>query len=138
MYRFSRQIFMQIKDSIDPHPDTITAAEARRRVLRACEDTVERMARDPRYFPRPARSLFQEIRFYFPIKEQAQVYYSIERTLRVANEFIQEEIERSGEGAIVPCRATTRKGKPCQRTPLPGREYCPSHQHLEEPLAITV
>jgi hypothetical protein len=137
MYRFSRQIFMQIKDSIDPHPDTITAAEARRRVLRACEDTIERMARDPRYFPRPARSLFQEIRFYFPIKEQAQVYYSIERTLRVANEFIQEEIERSGEGAIVPCRATTRKGKPCQRTPLPGREYCPSHQHLEEPLAIT-
>jgi len=137
MYRFSRQIFMQIKDSIDPHPDTITAAEARRRVLRACEDTVERMARDPRYFPRPARSLFQEIRFYFPIKEQAQVYYSIERILRVAHEFIQEEIERSGEGAIVPCRATTRKGKPCQRTPLPGREYCPSHQHLEEPLAIT-
>jgi hypothetical protein len=137
MYRFSRQIFMQIKDSIDPHPDTITAAEARRRVLRACEDTVERMARDPRYFPRPARSLFQEIRFYFPIKEQAQVYYSIERILRVAHEFIQEEIERSGEGAVVPCRATTRKGKPCQRTPLPGREYCPSHQHLEEPLAVT-
>ena len=28
--------------------------------------------------------------------------------------------------------ATTRKGKPCQRTPLPGREYCPSHSHLEE------
>jgi len=137
MYRFSRQIFMQIKDSIDPHPDTITAAEARRRVLRACEDTIERMARDPRYFPRPARSLFQEIRFYFPIKEQAQVYYAIERILQVAHEFIQEEIERSGEGAIVPCRATTRKGKPCQRTPLPGREYCPSHQHLEEPLAVT-
>jgi dTDP-glucose pyrophosphorylase len=22
-------------------------------------------------------------------------------------------------------------GKPCQRTPLPEREYCPSHQHLE-------
>ena len=30
------------------------------------------------------------------------------------------------------CKATTRKGKPCQRTPLPDREYCPSHQHLEE------
>jgi hypothetical protein len=28
-------------------------------------------------------------------------------------------------------RATTRKGKPCQRTPLPERDYCPSHQHLE-------
>jgi len=37
MYRFSRQIFMEIKDAIDPHPDTIPAHEARRRVLRACE-----------------------------------------------------------------------------------------------------
>jgi hypothetical protein len=26
----------------------------------------------------------------------------------------------------------TRKGKPCQRTPLPERHYCPSHQHLEQ------
>ena len=135
MYRFSRQIFVHVKDSIDPHPDTISVAEARQRVLRACEDTIERMAKDPRYFPRPTRSLFQEIRFYFPINEQAHVYYTIERILRVAHAFIQDEIERSGEGAVVPCRATTRKGKPCQRTPLPGREYCPSHQHLEEPLA---
>jgi hypothetical protein len=101
MYRFSRQIFIEIKDAVDPSPDTISKAEARRRVLQACEGTVERLARDARYFPKPARSLFQEI-------------------------------ERSGEGVVAPCRATTRKGKPCQRTPLPGREYCPSHSHLEE------
>jgi len=137
MYRFSRQIFLQIKDAVDPQPDTVNVVEARRIVLRACEGTLERLANDPRYFPKPARSLFQEIRYYFPITEQARVYYAIENTLRIAQEFIQEEIERSGEGAIVPCRATTRKGKPCQRTPLPGREYCPSHQHLEEPLALT-
>ena len=30
------------------------------------------------------------------------------------------------------CRAHTRKGTPCQREPLPGRDYCPSHKHLEE------
>jgi hypothetical protein len=136
MYRFSRQIFVEIKDAVDPHPDTVGAAEARRRVLRACEATIERLARDPRYFPKPARSLFQEIRYYFPITEQARVFHTIERTLAVASEFIQNEIERSGEGAITPCRATTRKGKPCQRTPLPGREYCPSHQHLEESLTM--
>src|SRR5262245_8410974 len=65
MYRFSRQIYVQIRDAIDPHPDTISVAEARRRVLRACESTVERLARDARYFPKPARSLFQEIRYYF-------------------------------------------------------------------------
>ena len=30
------------------------------------------------------------------------------------------------------CRACTRRGTPCQREPLPGRDYCPSHKHLEE------
>ena len=35
------------------------------------------------------------------------------------------------DGGVARCRATTRKGKACQRTPLPGRDYCPSHQHLE-------
>jgi len=35
------------------------------------------------------------------------------------------------DGGVSRCKATTRKGKACQRTPLPGRDYCPSHQHLE-------
>jgi hypothetical protein len=30
------------------------------------------------------------------------------------------------------CLASTRKGTPCQREPLPGMDYCPSHKHLEE------
>ena len=29
MYRFSRQIFIEIKDAVDPSPDTISAPEAR-------------------------------------------------------------------------------------------------------------
>ena len=33
-------------------------------------------------------------------------------------------------GNRLECRATTRKGKPCQRMPLPHNGYCPSHQHL--------
>ena len=35
------------------------------------------------------------------------------------------------DGGAARCQATTRKGKPCQRTPLPERDYCPSHQHLD-------
>ncbi|MFM9125091.1 MAG: hypothetical protein ACKOSO_08080 [Actinomycetota bacterium] len=132
MFRFSRQIYIEVKDAVDPAPDTISVAEARRRILTACESTIERLARDARYFPKPARSLFQEIRYYFPITEQARVYYTSERYSGLAQEFIREELERQGEGVVAPCRATTRKGKPCQRTPLPGREYCPSHSHLEE------
>ena len=35
-------------------------------------------------------------------------------------------------GNPLECRATTRKGTPCQRMPLPHNGYCPSHQHLAE------
>ncbi len=132
MYRLSRAIFLEIKDQVDPHPETITVAEAKRRVLHSCEATIERLARDPRYFARPAQSLFHEIRHLFPISQQARVYAVIEHHLARAVDHINEELERSGEGMAARCRATTRKGKPCQRTPLPDREYCPSHQHLEE------
>ena len=132
MYRFSRAIYLEIKDYVDPHPDTIAPVEARRRVLEACEGTIERLARDPRYFARPARSLFEEVRYLFPITQQARIYYAIEHYVALAREFIQREMERNSE-TFARCRATTRKGKPCQRTPLPEREYCPSHQHLEEP-----
>jgi hypothetical protein len=34
------------------------------------------------------------------------------------------------------CLASTRKGTPCQREPLPGRDYCPSHKHLEETFEV--
>ena len=35
-------------------------------------------------------------------------------------------------GNALECRATTRRGTPCQRMPLPHNGYCPSHQHLAE------
>ena len=40
-------------------------------------------------------------------------------------------------GAPLACHASTRKGTPCQRDPLPGSKYCPSHKHLEEDFAAT-
>jgi hypothetical protein len=46
-----------------------------------------------------------------------------------------EEREMAGydiDGNRLECRATTRRGTPCQRTPLPRNGYCPSHQHLAE------
>ena len=61
---------------------------------------------------------------------------AIDRHISAAVTYILEEIERNGEG-VASCKATTRKGKPCQRTPLPDREYCPSHQHLEERTHVT-
>jgi hypothetical protein len=131
MYHYSRAIFRALKDMVEPQSDTVTTEEARRQVLEACERTVQRLAEDPRYFARPARTLFEEIRFYFPITQQARVYFVIDRTIGLAVSNVRAEQARRTE-ALNRCRATTRKGAPCQRQPLPGTAYCPSHQHLAE------
>jgi hypothetical protein len=132
MYQYSRAIYRSVKDMIDPYGDQETQLESRRSVLVACEQTMERLATDPLYFAKPERALFQDIRRHFPITAQAQVAWAVERGVKAAVDFIEEQIE-SGllDGGVARCRATTRKGKPCQRTPLPDRDYCPSHQHLE-------
>ena len=83
MYHYSRAIFRALKDMVEPQTDSVTPGEARRQVLEACERTVQRLAEDPRYFARPARSLFEEIRFYFPITQQARVYFVIDRAIGV-------------------------------------------------------
>ena len=132
MYQYSRAIYRSIKDMIDPYVDRETQLEYRREVLAACEDTMERLAKDPLYFSKPDRALFQDIRRYFPITCQAQVSWAVQEGLAAATAFIQSQIEAGAfDGGVARCRATTRKGKPCQRTPLPERDYCPSHQHLE-------
>ena len=132
MYQYSRAIYRSIKDLIDPYADPITQLEYRRQVLAACEGTMERLAADPHYFAKPDKALFGDIRRYFPITVQAQVAWSVNQGVGAAVDFIEEQIESGAfDGGVARCRATTRKGKPCQRTPLPERDYCPSHQHLE-------
>jgi hypothetical protein len=132
MYQYSRAIYRSIKDRIDPYSDPQTRLESRRAVLIACEQTMERLAKDPLYFAKPERALFQDIRRYFPITAQAQVAWAVQEGVSAACTFIEEQIEAGAlDGGVARCRATTRKGKPCQRTPLPERDYCPSHQHLE-------
>jgi hypothetical protein len=132
MYQYSRAIYRSIKDLVAPYADQESQLESRRSVLEACEQTMERLASDPLYFAKPERALFQDIRRHFPITAQAEVAWAVHRGVTAAVEFIEEQIE-SGllDGGVARCRATTRKGKPCQRTPLPERDYCPSHQHLE-------
>jgi hypothetical protein len=132
MYQYSRAIYRSIKDLIDPYVDASTQLEYRHEVLGACEATMERLASDPHYFAKPDRALFQDIRRYFPITVQAQVAWAVNEGVGAAVEFIEEQIEAGTfESGVAHCHATTRKGKPCQRTPLPERDYCPSHQHLE-------
>ena len=132
MYQYSRAIYRSIKDLIDPWVAADVQLEYRRAVLDHCEQTMERLAKDPLYFARPDRALFQDIRRYFPITVQAEVAWAVKEGIAAATAFIEEQIEAGAlDGGVARCRATTRKGKPCQRTPLPDRDYCPSHQHLE-------
>jgi hypothetical protein len=132
MYQYSRAIYRSIKDLIDPYAPVATRVEARRAVLCECEQTMERLAADPHYFARPDRALFQDIRRYFPIATQAQVAWAVREGVAAAVSFIEAQLEAGLlDGGIARCKATTRKGKACQRTPLPSRDYCPSHQHLE-------
>ncbi len=132
MYQYSRAIYRSVKDLIEPYGTPNRRLASRRAVLSACEGTMERLASDPLYFAKPDRALFQDIRRYFPITAQAQVAWAVREGVSAALTFVEDQIQAGAlDGGVARCRATTRKGKACQRTPLPDREYCPSHQHLE-------
>jgi hypothetical protein len=128
VYQFSRSIYRELAPHI-PQQDRA----CNQRILDACEMTMQRLLTDRRYFAKPTKALFGELRAYFPINEQLLVYRVVERNVRLALHYLEttpaEELilDSSRE-----CRAHTRKGTPCQREPLPGRDYCPSHKHLEE------
>jgi len=133
VYQFSRSIYRELAAEVQG-ADQVELYENRQRVLRSCEAAMERLATDRYYFARPARSLFNEIRVFFPIKSQLRVLTVVERHVRLAIGYVDEHA-RAGvtfDGSPLCCHATTRKGTACQRVPLPGSKYCPSHQHLRK------
>jgi hypothetical protein len=134
MYQFSRAIYRELADEIieDQRPPTLVSNHER--VLRACEAAIHRLVTDRYYFARPARSLFNEIRMFFPVASQRRVLNVINTYMAFAEEYVRS-LPTTGfdlTGNPLRCRASTRKGTPCQRAPLPHNGYCPSHQHLAE------
>ena len=134
MYRFSRAIYRELADEIVEDPHSACAYANHERVLRSCEAAVERLATDRHYFAHPSRTLFNDIRAYFPLHCQRRVFCVIDRYLGFADEFLRSQPQNGFDvyGNPLQCRASTRKGTPCQRMPLPHNGYCPSHQHLAE------
>jgi hypothetical protein len=126
MYRFSRAIYRELAhDIVDGEHE---------KVLKACERTVERLALDRTYFARPTRTLFNDIRAHFGVHTQHRVLRVVDRYISCADDYLSK-LPRSGYDAAgnpLQCKATTRRGTPCQRIPLPRNGYCPSHQHLAE------
>src|SRR5205823_9716102 len=78
MYQYSRAIYRSIRNLIDPYVAPTVQLEYRRTVLEHCEQTMERLAKDPMYFAKPDRALFQDIRRYFPITAQAEVAWAVQ------------------------------------------------------------
>ena len=128
MYQVSRAIYRELARDIAGGRDEHEA------VLHTCEATIERMVADAHYFARPARTLFNDIRFCFPMTSQARVWSVINAYVHAAESYL-DSLPKAGydvNGNPLQCRATTRKGTACQRVPLPHNGYCPSHQHLAE------
>jgi uncharacterized protein DUF5763 len=128
MYQVSRAIYRELSTDIDGGRD------AHEQVLRSCEATVERLVGDRHYFARPARYLFQEIKPHFPMHAQPRVWRVVQGYVECALDVL-DRMPQNGfdvHGQPLQCRATTRRGTPCQRMPLHHNGYCPSHQHLAE------
>jgi hypothetical protein len=134
MYQFSRGIYRELSPLVERRNGGRHYLADQLHVLRACEAAVKRLASDRHYFARPARTLFTDVRSYFPVSRQHHVYTVIARYMTLADEFLTA-LPPAGcdaDGNPLQCRAMTRKGTSCQRTPLARNGYCPSHQHLAE------
>jgi hypothetical protein len=134
MYHFSRAIYRELAPYVRDEKSASQRQGNRELVLHECEAAIERLMTDRRYFAKPARTLFCDVRPYFSINDLSRVFTIIDRNMQVAEDFLTRVPDYAFDSNGVPrrCQAMTRKGRPCQRQPLPASEYCPSHQHLEE------
>ena len=128
MYQVSRAIYRELAC------DIATGRAGHAEVLRACEGAIERLATDRHYFAQPARTLFRDIRGNFPLQSQLRVWVIVRDYVEAAEHVLASLTTRGRDafGNQLACRATTRRGTPCQRMPVHENGYCPSHQHLAE------
>ena len=123
MFQVSRSLYRRLA----PHAvgDTRQVIERNRiRILDACERTLRRMEAEPD-FADPARYLFEEVRVCLPVSGQGWARRLIDFHVAAAQRLIAE-MPRERQ-----CAAFTRQGTPCEREPVEGGEFCPSHRHLE-------
>jgi len=130
MYRFSRAIYRDLQPYL--LKGQLRPELGQRLLLSACERNIERLARDHRRFARPAAALFGDVRALFPVSMQLMAYDVIEVHMNNALEFLDAEVAERGSADLLRCRATNRKGKACQRVPVTGSGYCPSHRYIEK------
>ena len=137
MYQFSRSLYRELaQDVLAGRSEDVSAT--RMQFLRACGSSMERLALDRHYFAKPVRTLFNDVRHYFPMTDQMRVYRLCEKHMELAVEYVDSQL-REGvtfDGSPACCHASTRRGTACQRVPLPGSKYCPSHKHLDDDFEV--
>ena len=106
----------------------LTTSASRRELLTACHGAMLRLLSQENLSARPARSLFRDVRHLFPVDQQARVLEII-RVHVEAGERLAHSLEPYRRRR---CGAFSRRGRPCEREPLPGVHFCPSHKHLED------
>ena len=133
MYQFSRSMYRELASDVVPCRGEAVGL-TRQRFLRACERSVERLALDRHYFAHPLRTLFNDVRCFFPIGEQMRVYRTCAKHMALATEYVDSQLRQgvTFDGSPVSCHASTRKSTTYQKIPLPKTRYCPSHKHLDD------
>ena len=89
MFHISRAMYRELADEL-------TSERDREAVLRACERTVHRLVTDRFYFAHPARTLFNEVRWRFPLHAQTHARDVIERHLSA----LRAELETRPRGDL--------------------------------------
>lgn len=127
MFHISRAMYRELADELVDVRD-------RKAVLCACERTVHRLVTDRFYFAHPARTLFNEVRWRFPLHAQTHARDVIERHLSALRAELERDLEATYAltGARLRCRATTRRSVPCTHDPDPRTGYCSWHRHLAD------
>ena len=127
MFHISRALYRELAEDLESDRD-------REHVLHACEATVHRLATDRFYFAHPARTLFAEIRWRFPLAAQTRAYAVIDRHLTAMRAELERSVNATLEltGERLRCRATTRRSVPCGHEPDPRTGYCAWHRHLAD------
>ncbi len=131
MFHISRELYRELAPDLQSERD-------REHVLHACETTVHRLVTDRFYFAHPARTLFNEVRWRFPLHAQTHAYEVIERHLDATRRQLERSISATLEltGAPLRCRATTRRSAPCNHEPDPRTGYCSWHRHLADDAVV--
>ena len=119
MYHFSRAIYRELAPYVLEERPSAQRESNRSIVLRECESAIERLMTDRRYFARPSRTLFNDVRPYFAIADLPRVYVAIDRHVQTALRFLAMVPDYAFDSQGVPrrCQAMTRKG---QALPAPA------------------